>query len=153
MSSPLQQLVSQPPSLDQTDPLLLVAVEMPPSPDLWSDLSTDNNLDVVSSNVMPSTPKANDHEVPMEIIRVNRSLIREDMIEIFLDPSILKLNLNAIIRNQHGHEEAGHGNGVQREVNACTLVPTVFLCHKKMKNNFLFCFPFSYNIEKWNSNF
>ena len=116
MSSPLQHPISQPQPLDQTDPLLSVAVEMPPFPDLWSDLSTDNNLDLVSSNVMPSTPTANDHEVPMKIIRVHRSLIREDMIEIFLDPSILKFNLNAIIINQHGHEEAGQGNGVLREV-------------------------------------
>ena len=117
MSSPLQQPISQPQPLDQTDPQLSVAVEMPPFPDLWSDLSTDNNnLNIVSSNVMPSTPTANDHEVPMKIIRVHRSLIREDMIEIFLDPSILKFNLNAIIINQHGHEEAGQGNGVLREV-------------------------------------
>ena len=94
MSSPLQHPISQPQPLDQTDPLLSVPVEMPPFPDLWSDLSTDNNLDIVSSNVMPSTPTANDHEVPMKIIRVHRSLIREDMIEIFLDPSILKFNLN-----------------------------------------------------------
>ena len=37
--------------------------------------------------------------------------------------------------------------------NACTLVPTVFLWHGKMKINFHFCFPFSYNIEKRNSKF
>ena len=89
---------------------------MPPFPDLYSDQSTDNNHDVVSSNVMPSTPTVNGHEVPIEIIRVHRSLIREDMIEIFLDPSILKFHLNAIIINQHGYEEAGQGNGVLRKV-------------------------------------
>ena len=38
------------------------------------------------------------------------------MIEIFLDPSILKFNLNDIVINQYGHEEAGQGNGVLREV-------------------------------------
>ena len=42
----------------------------------------------------------------MKIIRVHRSLIREDMTEIFQDPSILKSNLNAIIINQHDIEEA-----------------------------------------------
>ena len=41
----------------------------------------------------------------------------------------------------------------RKAVNACTLVPTVFVWHGKMKYNFHFCFPFSYNIEKRNSKF
>ena len=120
MSSPLQQPISQPQPLDQADPLLSVPVELPvevhPFIDLWSDQSThNNNCDVVISNVVPTSPTCSD-ELPTKIIRVHRSLIREDMIEIFLDSSILKFNLNAIIINQHGIEEAGQGNGVLREV-------------------------------------
>ena len=119
MSSPLQQPISQPQPLDQADPLFSVPVELPvqvpPFIDLWSDQSTHNNCDVVISNVVPTSPTCSD-EVPTKIIRVHRFLIREDMIEIFLDPSILKFNLNAIIINQHGIEEAGQGNGVLREV-------------------------------------
>ena len=42
----------------------------------------------------------------MKIIRVHWSLIREDIIEIFQDTSILKFTLNAIIINKHGIEEA-----------------------------------------------
>ena len=108
MSSPLQQPISQPQPLDQADPLLSVPVELPvevpPFIDLWSDQSThNNNCDVVISNIVPTSPTCSD-EVPAKIIRVHRSLIREDMIEIFLDPSILKFNLNAIIINQHGIE-------------------------------------------------
>ena len=38
------------------------------------------------------------------------------MSEIFLDPLILKFNLNNIIINQHGHAEGGQGNRVLREV-------------------------------------
>ena len=79
-------------------------VEVPPFIDLWSDQSThNNNCYVVISNVVPTSPTCSD-EVPAKIIRVHRSLIREDIIEIFLDPSILKFNLNAIIINQHGIE-------------------------------------------------
>ena len=120
MSSPLQQPISQPQPLDQADPLLLVPVELPvevpPFIDPWSDQSThNNNCDVVNSNVVPTSPTCSD-EVPTKIIGAHRSLIREDMIEIFLDPSILKFNVNAIIINQHGIEEAGQGNGVLREV-------------------------------------
>ena len=119
MSSPLQQPISQPQPLDQADPLFSVPVELPvevpPFIDLWSDQSTHNNCDVVISNFVPTSPTCSD-EVPTKIIRVHRSLIREDMIEVFLDPSILKFNLNAIIINQHGIEEAGQGNGVLREV-------------------------------------
>ena len=65
--------------------------------------------------MVPSSPTCN-VEVPTKIIRVHRSLITEDMIEIFLDPSILKFNLNANIIGQHDIEEAGQGNGVLREV-------------------------------------
>ena len=67
---------------------------------------------------MPSTLTFNDHGVPTKIIRVYTGLSseREDMIEIFLDPSILKFTLNDIIINQHDHEEAEQGNGVLREV-------------------------------------
>ena len=90
-------------------------IEVPPFIDLWSDQFTHSNCDVVIGNVVPTSPTCSD-EVPTKIIRVHRSLIREDMIEIFLDPSILKFNLNAIIINQHGIEEAGQGNGVLREV-------------------------------------
>ena len=119
MSSPLQQPISQPQPLDQADPLFSVPVELPvevpPFIDLWSDQSTHNNCDVVISNVVPTSSTCRD-EVPTKIIRVHRSLIREDMIEIFLDSSILKFSLNAIIINQHGIEEAGQGNGVLREV-------------------------------------
>ena len=82
--------ISQPQPVDQADPLLSVPVELlvevPPLIDLWSDQSThNNNCDVVIGNVVPTSPTCSD-EVPTKIIRVHRSLIREDMIEIFLDP-------------------------------------------------------------------
>ena len=86
MSSPLQRPISQPQPLDQADPLLSVPVEVPPFIDLWSDQSThNNNCYVVISNVVPTSPTCSD-EVPAKIIRVHGSLIREDIIEIFLDP-------------------------------------------------------------------
>ena len=99
ISSPLQQPISQPKPLDQADPLLSVPLEVPSFIDLWSDHSThNNNCDVFISKVVPTSPTCND-EVPTKIMRVHRSTIREDMVEIFLDASILKFNLNAIITN------------------------------------------------------
>ena len=78
------------------------------------------SVDVVDSgnSSMPtssSNPTAN-QDVPIRIIKVHRSLIREDMLQIFSDPLILNASLHAVIINQLGHQEVGEGTGVLREV-------------------------------------
>lgn len=55
-------------------------------------------------------------EQPIKIIRVHRSLVRQDMLDIFSDESILKYTLSVIIINQQGNEESGAGIGPLREI-------------------------------------
>lgn len=55
-------------------------------------------------------------EQPIKIIRVHRSLVRQDMLDIFSDESILKYTLSVIIINQQGNEESGAGTGPLREI-------------------------------------
>ena len=80
----------------------------------------DNVIHVDSNNSpMPtfsSSPTTKHQDVPMKIIKVHRSLIREDMLQIFSDPSILNASLHAVIINQLGHQEVCEGMGVLREV-------------------------------------
>ena len=64
----------------------------------------------------PPTSLSNNGEVPSKVIRIHRSLVRADMLEIFSDPSIIKSSLNAITVHQLSHEETGQGNGVSSEV-------------------------------------
>lgn len=117
ISSPIQQPVnvSEPEPFDLGDSVPPTAEEVLSFPDMWNVQSTDDN-EVLVNNEILSILTPSDHEVPLKIIRVHRSLIREDMIEIFSDPYILKCSLQAIIINQHGHDEAGRGSGVLREV-------------------------------------
>ena len=116
-SSSSQQLLRESASLDLAEQLLPTNEEMPFFPGLWNDqLVNDNENVVIGTDIAVPTTLPNDNEVPTKIIRVHRSLIKEDMLEIFSEPSILHVNLNAIIINQHGHEEAGQGSGVLREV-------------------------------------
>jgi hypothetical protein len=79
------------------------------------------SIDVVDSNnsSMPtcsSNATTNHQDMPIRIIKVHKSLIREDMLQIFSDPSILNASLHAVIINQLGHQEVGEGTGVLREV-------------------------------------
>ena len=116
-SSSSQQPLRESASLDLAEQLLPTNEEMPFFPGIWNDQLVDDNENVVIGNdIAVPTTLPNDNEVPTKIIRVHRSLIREDMLENFSEPSILQVNLNAIIINQHGHEEAGQGSGVLREV-------------------------------------
>jgi hypothetical protein len=73
--------------------------------------SNDSSTPAFSSN-----PTTNHQEMPIRIIKVRRSLIREDMLQIFSDPSILNASLFAVIINQLGHQEVGEGTGVLTEV-------------------------------------
>jgi len=116
-SSSSQQPLRESASLDLAEQLLPTNEEMPFFLGIWNDQLVDDNENVViGTDIAVPTTLSNDNEVPTKIIRVHRSLIREDMLEIFSEPSILQVNLNAIIINQHGHEEAGQGSGVLREV-------------------------------------
>ena len=107
-SSSSQQPLRESASLDLAEQLLPTNEEMPFFPGIWNDQLVDDNENVIiGSDIAVPTTLPNGNEVPTKIIRVHRSLIREDMLEIFSEPSILQVNLNAIIINQHGHEEAG----------------------------------------------
>ena len=53
---------------------------------------------------------------PMRLIRVHRTRVREDMLEIFSDPTILSSQLNVTIVDSQGNAERGAGSGVQREI-------------------------------------
>ena len=140
-SSTSKKQESEPVSTNLGEPLLLED-PMPYFPEMWDSQSIDNNYDsVVNVNdvfspFVPSndgetapsnecetaplneceTAPSNDGEVPSKVIRVHRLHVRADMLEIFSDPSIFKFSLSAIIINQLGHEEAGRGIGVLREV-------------------------------------
>ena len=63
-----------------------------------------------------SNTTTNRQDMPLRIIKVRRSLIRENMLQIVSDPSILNASLHAVIINQLGHQEVGEGTGVLREV-------------------------------------
>ena len=80
-----------------------------------SETAPSNECETAPSNECETAP-SNDGEVPSKVIRVHRLHVRADMLEIFSDPSIFKFSLSAIIINQLGHEEAGRGVGVLREV-------------------------------------
>ena len=85
-------------------------------PNLWNNQPIDNDQAVVNIDDLSPTAPSTDGEVPTKVTRVHRSRVRDDMLEIFSDPSIFQSSLNAIIINQHGHEEAGQGSRGLREV-------------------------------------
>ena len=115
-SSTSQQQESEPLSTDLGESVLPDDA-MPYFPGLWNSQSLDSYEAVVDVNdILSPTVPSTDGEVPTKVIKVHRSHLRGDMLEIFSDPSILKFSLNAIIINQLGHEEAGQGSGVLREV-------------------------------------
>ena len=103
---------------DSTDPgkLLIFGDSMPFSSEMDKNHSVNSYESVVDVNISPPTSPSKNGEMPSKVIKIHRSLVRADMLEIFSDPSILKSSLNAIIIHQLGHEEAGRGNGVLREV-------------------------------------
>lgn len=95
----------------------------PTAPSNGGETAPSNGGEIASSSdgeIVPSndgeTAQSNDGEVPTKVIRVHRLHVKADMLEIFSDPSIIKFSLSAIIINQLGHEEAGQGIGVLREV-------------------------------------
>lgn len=115
-SSSLQHQNSE---AEYTDPgeLLIFGDAMPFLLEMENNQSVNNYEAVVNvDEISPPTSPSNNGEVPSKVIRIHRSLVRADMLKIFSDPSILKSSLNAIIIHQLGHEEAGQGNGVLREV-------------------------------------
>ena len=82
-------------------------------------IASTDNVHVDSNSPMPtfsSNPTTNHQDVPVRIIKIHRSLIREDILQIFSDPSILNASLHAVITNQLGHQEVGEAMGVLREV-------------------------------------
>ena len=103
---------------DSTDPgkLLIFGDSMPFSSEMDNNHSVNSYESVVKVNISPPTSPSKNGEMPSKVIKIHRSLVRADMLEIFSDPSILKSSLNAIIIHQLGHEEAGRGNGFLREV-------------------------------------
>lgn len=52
----------------------------------------------------------------MRLIRIHRARVREDMLEIFSDPTILSSQLSATIVDSQGNAEKGAGTGVLREI-------------------------------------
>lgn len=50
------------------------------------------------------------------IASVHRSLIKEDLIKLFADPTVLEQELDWRVIDDHGRQEEGVGSGVQREV-------------------------------------
>lgn len=114
-SSSLQHQNSEAVSTDPGE-LLMTEDPMPYLPEMENNESVNNYEVVVDVNeIFPPTSPSNNGEVPTKVIRVHRSNVRADMLDIFSDPFIFKSSLNAIIINQLGHEEAGQGNGVLRE--------------------------------------
>ena len=112
-SSSSQQPLRESASLDLAEQLLPTNEEMPFFPGIWNDQLVDDNENVVIGNdIAAPTKLPYDNEVPTKIIRVHRSQLSEKISE----PSILQVNLNAFIINQHGHEATGQGSGVLREV-------------------------------------
>ena len=88
--------------------------------DLGNDVS-QAKVDVIDHDVddgsyMNSIWRDSAMEGPIKTIRVHRSLIRQDMIEIFSDESILKCTLCVVIINQYGNDELGSGTGALREI-------------------------------------
>ena len=117
-SSSLQHQNSE---AESTDPgeLLIFGDPMQLSSETENNQSVNNYEAVVNVNeISPPTPPSNNGEVPSKVIRIHKSLVGADMLKIFSDPSIWKSSLNAIIIHQLGHEEAGQGNGILREVSS-----------------------------------
>ena len=50
------------------------------------------------------------------IVNVHRSLIKEDVIKLFADPTVLQQELHWRVIDNHGRQEEGVGSGVQRDI-------------------------------------
>ena len=50
------------------------------------------------------------------IVHVHRSLIKEDVIKLFADPTVLQQELHWRVIDNHGRQEEGVGSGVQRDI-------------------------------------
>ena len=50
------------------------------------------------------------------IVNVHRSLIKEDLIKLFADPTVLQQELDWRVIDNHGRQEEGVGSGVQRDI-------------------------------------
>lgn len=50
------------------------------------------------------------------IVNVHRSLIKEDLIKLFADPTVLQQELDWRVIDNHNRQEEGVGSGVQRDI-------------------------------------
>lgn len=66
------------------------------SPSNGGEIASSSDGEIVPSND-GETAQSNDGEVPAKVIRVHRLHVKADMLEIFLDPSIIKFSSSAII--------------------------------------------------------
>ena len=49
-------------------------------------------------------------------VNVHRSLIKEDLIKVFADPTVLQQELDWRVIDNHGRQEESVGSGVQRDI-------------------------------------
>lgn len=73
-----------------------------------------DNLNHPSASAIPLQPQVD--EVDPFIIKVHRTMIKQDLIDIFSDDSVMSKHLIGIMINSKGEEEQGRGTGVLREI-------------------------------------
>lgn len=75
----------------------------------YSSVSIEDALPISSDNV----------PIAVREVRVRRSVLKSDLLNIFSDPSIIEAQLEGVIIDNAGNEEAGRGSGVLREIFTC----------------------------------
>lgn len=82
-------------------------------------MSTDDDLPsmINTDDALPAITITDDF--PTRHIKVHRSQIKDDMLSIFSDMSIMTAQLDVVIIDCRGREEVGRGSGVVREIFTC----------------------------------
>lgn len=81
---------------------------------------------VVAAVNLEMDAQTDNSETPVRrIVNVHRSLIKEDLIKLLADPTVLQQELDWRVIDNHGRQEEGVGSGVQRDILA-TFWPGIF---------------------------